>query len=237
MNRRGSDQYAAQLLDVHVTEGKHPILRGVSLSVEPGERLLVEGPSGSGKSTILRTMAGIVIATSGEVHLFGTDISTLPPNQLQALIRENVGIGFQTPNLDRGLTVYENIVSLNETTRSSRHSSRRLAELALQFGIESKLDQQAHTLSGGEQQRVAMTRLLLPEPKLIILDEPTAPLDTDGPYGKENTYRVVRKFAEQSGATVVVVSHDREALDFATRIVHVRDGMVYDHNQGDQESS
>jgi len=227
MKRHNPNQPVAELHNLHVIgEGGQELLHGVDLTVERGERLLIAGPNGSGKSTILRAMEGIVKASEGEVRLFGNSMNDLSEDVRKRLIRERVGVGFQTANLDDGRTVAENIFSLHDTTRSGRPDTRRTAEILLSLGLQGKLEQTTHTLSGGEKQRAAMARLLLPNPELILLDEPTASLDSDGFYGKKHMYNVLGYFAAQSGATVVVVSHDAEAANFATREVHIRDGLV-----------
>ncbi len=227
-------QPIAELRNVEVTDGDQPILRGVSLGVERGERLAITGPNGSGKSTILGVMDGIITASAGETYVFGNNMAELDQKQRDELVRTRVGVGFQTSNLDEGRTVYDNLVSLRDTTRSLSRTERRqqngrLASLVVSLGLHDKLDQIAHTLSGGEKQRVAIGRLLLPDPELILLDEPTASLDSAGTYGKTHIYEVIGDFAARSDATVVVVSHDAEALRFTTRELQVRDGsIVYD---------
>ncbi|HSX06024.1 MAG TPA: ATP-binding cassette domain-containing protein, partial [Candidatus Saccharimonadales bacterium] len=185
MRRYNSVEPVAELRDVHfIGEGKQELLHGVSLSVMPRERLLIAGPNGSGKSTILRIMENIVQPSEGEVHLFGNNMNNLSQDARQQIIRERVGVGFQAAMLDEGRTVAENISSLHDTTREGRPNRRHAAELLVTLGLRGMLDRRANTLSGGEKQRVAMARLLLPAPELILMDEPTASLDSGGAYGK-----------------------------------------------------
>jgi putative ABC transport system ATP-binding protein len=224
----------ATMTNVHVVgEGGVPIIggdRGVSLRVTQGERVLITGPNGSGKSTVLRAMAGIVRPEVGTVELFGQDINELSDRRRSKLVAARVGVGFQAANLDDGFSVLDNLTMLHETTRHGRVPRDRLARIVTQLGLfgtdGSMLEQSAHTLSGGQKQRVSIGRLLLPRPELLLLDEPTAALDSGGTYGKRHTYEVLQEFVEADGATLVMVSHDAEAESIATRRVVVEDGAI-----------
>jgi putative ABC transport system ATP-binding protein len=227
-------QVVSRLTNVHVVgDGGVPIIggdRGVSLQVAKGERVLITGPNGSGKSTVIRAMAGIVKPVVGSVELFGQDINDLPARRRAKLIASHVGVGFQSSNLDEGFNVLTNLKMLHETTRRGPVPNERLAHIVTSlglFGVNGRmLEQSAHTLSGGQKQRVSIGRLLLPKPDLLLLDEPTASLDSGGTYGKSHTYDVLNEFAEADGSTIVMVSHDAEAESIATRRVVVEDGRV-----------
>ncbi len=217
----------AQLRRVHVvSQDGTPILHDVSLNVRRGEQILITGPSGSGKSTLLRTLAAIDTPVDGSVVLFGRDLSDLKEGKRSKLIRDRVGVGFQTHNLDTGTDGYGNLTSLQLTTRHERASFEYMARLVVGLGLEKLLDPKAQTMSGGEKQRLALARLLLPKPELILLDEPTAALDSTSSYGKQKMYDFLDEYAQRTGATVVTVSHDDQARSHATRLVEMLDGCI-----------
>ncbi|HJQ08187.1 MAG TPA: ATP-binding cassette domain-containing protein [Candidatus Saccharimonadales bacterium] len=218
-------EYIALLGNVHVAaKDGAQILGGISLQVYRGDRVLVTGPSGSGKSTVLRTLFGVETLRSGEVRLLEKDIHSFASSQRTKLIAEHVGVGFQAPNLDPGFNVWQNIVSLYEGIRRGRPPLDRLAALAVAFGLQNKLKRPVAQLSGGEKQRTALARLLLPQPDLLLLDEPTSMIDS-GVAGKAAVYDVLDNMAGPDAA-LVIVSHDREAERIATRRIVMADGLA-----------
>ena len=173
---------AVEARDLHKsfpTPGGEPIeiLHGISCAMMPGRMTALVGPSGSGKSTALLCLAGLEPATSGRVSLMGRDLGGLPAARVVELYRDRVGFVFQAYNLVPYLTVRENI-TISDTLAGRRPDSARVREVLAGLGLESRADSVATTLSGGEQQRVALGRVLYRRPPVVFADEPTGALDT-----------------------------------------------------------
>lgn len=221
----------ASLKNVSIERNGSTLLRGVSLDVNQGETLLITGPSGSGKSTIVRALAGIETLDAGDAQLLGESIGSMRKRQLNNLKRGRVAVGFQTPRVDGGLTVSQNLFTLAELVH--RGGEDRIAEragrLAVQFEIAHKLEQMAGTLSGGEKQRLAMAQILMGVPEVVLLDEPSSMID---PQGKQDFLRDLTDatmrdaLAQDPATTVVMVSHDEQARDFAHREIVVNSGEI-----------
>lgn len=213
----------AGLTDVTKSFNDVPIIDDVSLRIKKGEFVVITGPSGSGKSTILRTLAGLERPDHGAVDVMGKDLYGLKDSQRDKLISKHVGVGFQSHNLDTGLTVLDNIESLAEA--KGQIDSHRIGRLVVAFGLQDKImrRESAATLSGGEKQRVALGRLLVPNPDLVLLDEPTAAVD---PHGKAAIYETLRQLGREDGTTFVVVSHDEVARQYADREIVIDSGAI-----------
>jgi putative ABC transport system ATP-binding protein len=203
-------------------------LRGVSLSVAPGEFVAFMGPSGSGKSTLLQLLGGLDQPTSGHVVFEGRDISRLSDGQATKLRRERTGFVFQAFNLIPLLSVRENIAlpftiaGQNPNRGELRDRIRDVIGLVELTGKEGHRPDQ---LSQGEQQRVAVARALVTRPTVLLADEPTGNLDyTTGGELLESLWRS----SEQAGQTVVLVTHDARAAAYADRVLVMGDGRVID---------
>jgi putative ABC transport system ATP-binding protein len=201
-----------------------PALRGVDLTVETGEMLAIVGPSGSGKSTILNVMTGIDRATEGHVTVASRDLGGMSENELASWRGETVGIVFQFFQLLPTLTALENVMlpldfARRGGVRERVVQARRRLELV---GLGDKADRFPSELSGGEQQRTAIARALACDPPLLVADEPTGNLDTTT---AAETLELIAQVNE-SGTTVVFVTHDRAMSTRANRIVEIRDGVV-----------
>ena len=199
-------------------------LRGVDLTIAPGEMVAVVGPSGSGKSTVLNMITGIDRPTAGAVTFDGRRLDELSEEQLAAWRGENVGIIFQFFQLLPTLSALENaVLPLDFLRRGSKRErfdrARRNLELV---GLGDKVDHLRAELSGGEQQRVAIARSLAADPRLIVGDEPTGNLDTV--TAGEMFELLLRLNAE--GKTILFVTHDRELAARAPRVIEIRDGRV-----------
>jgi putative ABC transport system ATP-binding protein len=197
-------------------------LRGVSLSVGPGELVAIVGPSGSGKSTLLNLMGALDRATSGVVRIHGQDLAVLDDDGITALRRDRIGFVFQFFNLLPTLSALENVMlpSLlaGRRTREVRETAR--AQLAA-VGLEKRTGHRPDQLSGGEMQRVAIARALAADPPLVLADEPTGNLDTRTGEG------VLDLLTGAAGArTVVLVTHDTRIAQRADRVLSIRDGVV-----------
>jgi ABC-type multidrug transport system ATPase subunit len=219
-------EVVAALKNVQLERNGQQILKGVSLEVTEGETVLITGESGSGKSTLLRMLAGIDRPDAGEVEIFG---HPLPGKEkaLRKLIAGQVGVGFQSPRVDDGRTVYQNLVTQAQlTARSGTEIVERAAHFAQAFGFEPHhLDRQAGSLSGGEKQRLSMVRMLGACPRLMLLDEPTSMIHPEGKSAFVDDLRAA--VARDVGTTVLMVTHDREVeRDFPHRQVVMDSGRI-----------
>lgn len=217
----------AELSGVVKNGGDLQILKGVDFTVRHGDFIAVTGPSGSGKSTALRTIAGLERPDSGKVTLLGNDLYGMRESKKAQLIASRVGVGFQSHNLDTGMTLVENMESLAES-RGKEIDYDRFGRLIVALGLQGKMmaHESVANLSGGEKQRLALGRLLLPAPEIVLLDEPTASID---PEGKSRVYAALQEMNQTEGTTVVVVTHDEVALQYANRHVIINSGqVVYD---------
>jgi putative ABC transport system ATP-binding protein len=200
-------------------------LRGAELDVATGEFVAIMGPSGCGKSTLLNLVAGLDRPDEGEISVAGESLVGLDDNQLATLRRGHVGIVFQFFNLLETMTVLENVLmpALIAGTKR-RPAEARARDLLDLLGIGDKADQAPAALSGGQRQRLAIARALANEPTLLLADEPTGALDSEG--GLE-ILELFRRLHAQ-GQTILLVTHDQPVADAAQRIVRMRDGRVED---------
>jgi putative ABC transport system ATP-binding protein len=197
-------------------------LRGVSIEVSKGELVAVMGPSGSGKSTLMHTLAGLDKPTSGSVTIAGTEITDLDDAKLTLLRREHIGFVFQFFNLLPMLTTEENIV-LPLTIAGSTPDRAWLDELLTKTGLSDRRKHRPSELSGGEQQRVAISRALITHPTILFADEPTGNLDSK--TGGE-ILDLLRDSADSYGQTIVMVTHEPRAASIADRILFLADGLI-----------
>jgi len=217
---------AIALHDVDLSLGRGParvhILKGISLSVDKGEAVGLIGPSGSGKSTLLMTMAGLERPDSGKVIVDGTDLSGLDEDALARFRGRRIGIVFQSFHLVPTMTALENVALPLELAGENEAFERAEAELQA-VGLGHRLHHYPAQLSGGEQQRVAIARAIVPNPAILVADEPTGNLD-------ENTGGAVIDllFAlkRDRGATLVLVTHDLNLARLCDRMVRLRSGQV-----------
>ncbi len=217
---------AIKLEDLHVTlpsrAGPVDILRGIDLSVTAGDGIAVVGPSGSGKSTLLMVIAGLERATGGRVEVMDTDYATLDEDGLARLRAANIGIVFQSFHLVPTMTALENVALPLEFL--DRDDAFDLARAALaEVGLSHREAHFPGQLSGGEQQRVAIARALSTRPSLILADEPTGNLDlaTGG-----EVMDLLFGLKLRTGATLLLITHDRTLAKRCGRIVSLADGRI-----------
>jgi putative ABC transport system ATP-binding protein len=203
-----------------------PVLRNVSLCVEPGEFVALMGPSGSGKSTLLHLLGGLDQPTSGEVVLEGRLISQGSDDEVTRRRLDQTGFVFQFFNLIPLLTAWENValplMIAGRDPRKSEHAGRIDEMLAL-VDLSGKRDHRPDQLAAGEQQRVAIARALVMRPSLLLADEPTGNLDYA--TGIEILEHLFRTCVERQ-QTVILVTHDVKAAAYADRVLFIRDGSV-----------
>ena len=194
----------------------------VSLSVAPGEIVLIMGPSGSGKTTLLSMLGALLKPTEGTIQLNGDVISALAENRLPDIRLRQFGFIFQDFNLLSALTTLENVAIVAELTGMKGKAARhKAASLLTDLGLGGRLNFLPEKLSGGEKQRVAIARALINDPALILADEPTANLDSK--IGHE-IMRLLRRIAKDQNRSVVIVSHDQRIKDIADRVLWLEDG-------------
>jgi len=199
--------------------GQFVALRGITLSISPGEFVCFLGPSGCGKTTLLRIIAGLERQNAGVVMMGGRDVSALPPS------RRNYGIVFQSYALFPNLTVARNVGYGLETRNVAKAQiERRIDELLALVGLAAHKQKYPAQLSGGEQQRIALARALAPSPALLLLDEPLSALDA---RVRQSLRHEIRALQRRLGVTTIMVTHDQEeALAMADRIVVMNHGVV-----------
>ena len=199
-------------------------LRGIDLSIAPGEFVALVGPSGSGKSTLLNLLGGLDRPSSGELWVAGLPLHSADGKERTAHRRHRVGFIFQSFNLLPRLTAVENVaipLTLAGVSQSERQA--RAKEMLEKVGLGHRLDHYPSELSGGEQQRTAVARALIHKPSLILADEPTGNLDS---HTGEEVMTLLKALNREQGITLIVVTHDAEVAAYADRIVHLRDGQV-----------
>ncbi|MHC4224070.1 MAG: ABC transporter ATP-binding protein [Planctomycetota bacterium] len=198
-------------------------LRVPSLSIEAGSVAAVIGPSGAGKTTLLQLVAGIKTPQTGRILVRETEVSSLGDPARRDFRIANVGLVFQEFELLDYLGVLDNILlpyRITGALRLTRDVKERAASLAEQVGIGDKLRRSTRRLSQGERQRVAVCRALLPQPPLLLADEPTGNLDPDN---RDRVIQILFDYAEANGATLVTVLHDHDLLPRFERVVDVRE--------------
>jgi putative ABC transport system ATP-binding protein len=222
-----------ELRDVHRRHGEGAAevhaLRGISLTVAPGEFVAVMGPSGSGKSTLLNLSGGLDAPTNGEVIVEGADLGGLGRSGLARLRRRRIGYVFQDLNLIVSLTAAENIALPLELDGLSPRKARPLAEAALaEVGLDGYAERFPDQMSGGQQQRVAIARALVGERRLVLADEPTGALDSQT---GEAVLHLLRSKVDD-GAAGVLVTHEARHAAWADRVIFLRDGIISDSSAG-----
>jgi putative ABC transport system ATP-binding protein len=198
-------------------------LDDIDLEIQPQEFVAIVGPSGSGKSTLLLAIGGMLSLTEGKVYLDGESLYDLSPDQRARIRREKIGFVFQTFNLIPYLTALENVqVPLMLNGSSDDEQKKQATALLSRVGLADRMDHKPSELSVGQQQRVALARVLANDPKLILADEPTGNLD---PETREQIMGFLREMNNE-GRTIVMVTHDPVAVGQAQRILRLEEGRI-----------
>lgn len=199
-------------------------VRNASFSTEPGEFVAVVGPSGSGKTTLLAMVGGLLTPTSGAIEVNGRDIAGLNRGQQAAYRRESVGYVFQANNLLPFLTARENLLVISRITGANGRAARQRAnQLLEELGLTKRANAVASELSGGERQRVAIGRALMNDPELVLVDEPTASLDSA--RGRQVVESLIQE-VKSRGKLGLMVTHDMAMAELADRIIEMHDGEL-----------
>lgn len=198
-------------------------LQNLSFSVKRGEFMLIVGSSGSGKSTLLNMIGLLDRPTRGKVIIDGIDTSALNDNQLSSFRNSKLGFIFQSSNLLSDLTVLENVTlprKIQGTTQNAAEESRTLLKTV---GLESQMNKFANQISGGQAQRVAITRALINKPTIVLADEPTGNLDS---LSAETTVQLLKSLNRKLYQTFIIVTHDRHQFGEVDKVVTIKDGRI-----------
>ncbi|MCI0753960.1 ABC transporter ATP-binding protein [Teichococcus vastitatis] len=202
--------------------GEVNILRGVDLAVQQGEAVGLVGPSGSGKTSLLMLLAGLERPTGGSLRVAGADMTRLDEDALARFRRDQLGIVFQSFHLVPTMTALENVAVPLEF--AGRRDAFERARLSLErVGLGHRLDHYPGQLSGGEQQRTALARAVVAEPRLLLADEPTGNLD--GATGQK-VMDLLFGLREQLGMTLLLITHDPAVAGRCGRRIHMADGVL-----------
>ncbi|MES0384756.1 MAG: ABC transporter ATP-binding protein [Hyphomicrobium sp.] len=199
-------------------------LKGVSLSLVPGELTLLMGPSGSGKTTFLSILGCILTPTAGSLRIAGQSTDRLSPEALADLRRKHIGFVFQSYNLFPTLTALENVrIALDVRGQKGFPAANRAEEVLRDVGLGYRLKSYPGNLSGGEQQRVAVARAIASSPSIVLADEPTASLDSENGHA---VMALLSRIAKEQDRSVLAVTHDPRTLSYADRVVRIEDGRI-----------
>ena len=209
------------------------ILKGITVTIPPGQFVAIVGASGSGKSTLLGLLAGLDTPSSGEIWLDGVPIHNLVEAELAAVRGKKIGFVFQSYQLIQTLTALENVLlpfELNVAGSGLDKARRLLGEV----GLAERIDHYPVQLSGGEQQRVALARAFVVDPPIVMADEPTGNLDsTNGRLVLD----LLLDRNRRAGTTLVLVTHDAEVAAMADRKIVLRDGLIVEDTRPDVASA
>lgn len=213
-----------KLQNLNKSYGKKPVLFDINLEIPTGSFTMIRGVSGSGKSTLLSIIGGIEPMTSGKVLIDGQDVSKLKGKTRSDFYRHKIGFIFQGFYLQPQLTIGENIALMGTFAgmpRSERET--RAKELAEMLGIAEVLDSLPAEISGGQAERACAARAMFMNPEIILADEPTNNLD---PENAKNVIEMLKKIQQESGATMIVASHDPMVEKYATQIIGIKEGRA-----------
>jgi putative ABC transport system ATP-binding protein len=222
--------------DYDTDAGPVPVLKGLQLSVRPGEFLAIMGPSGSGKSTLMNILGCLDTPTSGEYWLDGRNVASLDEDQLAEVRSRVLGFVFQGFNLLPRIDLKANVAMplVYQGVHRAQRLERAIAVLG-RVGLARQVNSPPPKISGGQQQRVAIARALVTQPRVILADEPTGNLDT---VTGQEIMTLFQEINKESGVTLIVVTHDAKVAHYAERLVYLRDGIItYDGPAADYQES
>ena len=214
-------------LQVIYNKGKSNEVRSlidINVKIYPQEYIIMYGPSGCGKSTLLYSVAGLQLATYGEVKIEGKDIANMKKKELVELHQTGTGMIFQAFYLIASLSIWDN-VCLPKVFRGENKKDRKEAGMALlrRFSLAEQSNKFPNQLSGGQQQRVSIARALVNNPNIILADEPVGNLDSES---AENVLKILKDLNEVDKKTIILVTHNPDHLVYADRILHMKDGRI-----------
>lgn len=206
-----------------VYPGGSVALQDVNVHIEPGEFVFLVGPSGAGKSTFIKLLFREVLPTEGNIYVDGIDLLNLKHDEIPYM-RRKLGIIFQDYRLLPDRTVYENVAFAMEVIETPRRKIKRTVLNVLELvGLRSRANAYPNELSGGEQQRIAIARAIVNNPRLVIADEPTGNLDP------ETSWEIMQIFKEinETGTTIIMATHDKDIVDaMGKRVIAIEHGNI-----------
>lgn len=209
-------------------------MRGIDLTVEAGEFTTIFGPSGSGKTTLLNMIGCLDKPSGGSIDFNGNRLEDLDKKGLAMIRRHNVGFVFQSYNLIPVLTAYENVEFAIRLIKKDDHEEirDRVMKMLAAVGLEGLENRKPNELSGGQKQRVTIARALVKEPRLVLADEPSANLDSKT---SEEVLEVMVKMNKELGTTFIFSTHDPRVMDYARRLIEIRDGLISKDQRRERE--
>ena len=228
-----------QAVDVHksyaIGKREIPVLRGVDLSIAPGEKVALLGASGAGKSTLLHLLGLLDTPTQGQIHYDGQQVDSLPIAERARLRHQHVGFVFQFYHLIPELTALQNVVLARMMGSSvlgywgkRKRCRQEATEILKQVGLGDRLHHRPTELSGGERQRVAIARALLAQPRVVLADEPTGNLDS---HTAEGVVELMFSIQRERDLAFLLVTHDEDLARRCDRIIRMKDGTVIAQEQ------
>jgi putative ABC transport system ATP-binding protein len=206
-------------------EGATTAVNGMDLSIRKGEFVAIMGPSGSGKTTLLHILSGIDSKSSGTVTIAGTNLSEMKDHEIASFRRRKLGFVFQDFNLLDSLTVKENILlPMVLEKKKAAEMDERVNHLANLFNIADILEKYPYQISGGQQQRTAVSRALANEPSILFADEPTGNLDSKASSVMMECFE---KIVSELSTTVLLVTHDVFSASYCHKVIFIKDGMIH----------
>lgn len=210
---------AIEVLNVTKKFGKRYIFKNLNLSVEDGEFISIVGPSGCGKSTLLNMIGLLESSDAGQIKLKGKEIPKIESKGATILRRNTINYLFQSFALINDMTIYQNLfLAMNFSNITTKEKDTRIEEILKKVHLEQLKDEKVNTLSGGEQQRVALARTILKPGDIILADEPTGSLD---PAAAEIAFNLIKDLSKQYKKTVMMVTHSKDLANQADRIINI----------------
>ncbi|SDC23588.1 bacitracin transport system ATP-binding protein [Pelagirhabdus alkalitolerans] len=206
-------------------QNRTEVLKGIDLNIEKGEFVSIMGASGSGKTTLLNVLSSIDRVTSGHIFIEDEDMTILKDKQLAEFRKNDLGFMFQEYNLLNTLTVKENILlPLSIRNKKKAEVEEQFKLVAKELEIYELKDKYPSEISGGQQQRTSAARAYIHQPKIIFADEPTGALDSKA---ANNLLRKLQQLNDKSNSTIMMVTHDATAASYSTRVIFLKDGLIY----------
>lgn len=213
--------------------GSLEVLKGIDLTINKGEVVSIVGPSGAGKTTLLQIIGTLDKPDAGTVLVDSVDVTSLSSKKLSDFRNRHIGFVFQFHQLLPEFTALENIMIPAYIAGASHKEVRQRAEELLRFmGLSERANHKPNELSGGEKQRVAVARALVNNPAVILADEPSGSLDSKN---KEELHQLFFDLRDKFGQTFVIVTHDEQLASITDRTIHMRDGMIFNDNEEDND--
>ena len=207
-------------------EVEEQVLKGIDLSLQEGEVTALVGASGSGKSTLLTIAAGLQPATAGDIRFKGENISAMKQDQVRQIRAEQFGFIFQASHLVPFLSVEEQLILMLDISGSKmkkKEKKKEVARILKLVGMDHRKDAYPSSLSGGEKQRIAISRAIIHQPTMLFADEPTASLDSKRSI---EVMKLIQDLTKSLNITTLLVTHEEEMLQYADNVVTMKDGYI-----------